>query len=301
VLAETRYTEYKIALKRVACARPMTVRDLLTHTSGLTYGFFDRTEADRLMLEADVLGAGVMDWKLLPLTHSEREGNEVSFENWEAFASELWKYQVVNQRKHQIPDDFKNTLFEFSQGIPKLAISLFMATQLTALYTQKEAVTKALLEQVEKKEFGLIRSQIQALKNNDYITLRSFEGLQLPSVASLMFKLQKEAESKKHKVDNSKRSQLFNALLEQSVKTDIARQASNAIFRQFPDISVGEAVEKAVTWLNDNKEQVIEGRELNRQITKRKVDDNDRNEIEAALSEASKGRNDVDDSWFNEW
>ena len=37
----------------------MTVRDLLTHTSGLTYGFFDRTEADRLMLEADVLGAGV--------------------------------------------------------------------------------------------------------------------------------------------------------------------------------------------------------------------------------------------------
>lgn len=59
VLAETRYTEYKIALERVACARPMTVRDLLTHTSGLTYGFFDRTEADRLMLEADVLGAGV--------------------------------------------------------------------------------------------------------------------------------------------------------------------------------------------------------------------------------------------------
>lgn len=249
----------------------------------------------------DVLGAGVMDWKLLPLTHSEGEGNEVSFENWDAFASELWKYQVVNQRKHQIPNDFKNTLFELSQGIPKLAISLFMATQLTALYTQKEAVTTVLLEQVEKKEFGLIRSQMQALKNNDDIALRSFEGLQLTSVASLMFKLQKEAEVKKHKVDNSKRSQLFNALLEQSVKTDIARQASNAIFKQFPDISVGEAVEKAVTWLNDNKEQVIEGRELNRQITKRKVDDNDRNEIEAALSEASKGRNDVDDSWFNEW
>ena len=45
--------------KRVACARPMTVRDLLTHTSGLTYGFFGRSEADRLMLQADVLGRGV--------------------------------------------------------------------------------------------------------------------------------------------------------------------------------------------------------------------------------------------------
>lgn len=45
--------------KRVACARPMTVRDLLTHTSGLTYGFFGRSEADRLMLRANVLGRGV--------------------------------------------------------------------------------------------------------------------------------------------------------------------------------------------------------------------------------------------------
>lgn len=45
--------------KRVACARPMTVRDLLTHTSGLTYGFFGRSEADSLMLRANVLGRGV--------------------------------------------------------------------------------------------------------------------------------------------------------------------------------------------------------------------------------------------------
>jgi CubicO group peptidase (beta-lactamase class C family) len=29
------------------CARPMTVRDLLTHTSGLTYGFMERTNVDR--------------------------------------------------------------------------------------------------------------------------------------------------------------------------------------------------------------------------------------------------------------
>ena len=29
------------------CQRPMTVRDLLTHTSGLTYGFMERTNVDR--------------------------------------------------------------------------------------------------------------------------------------------------------------------------------------------------------------------------------------------------------------
>jgi CubicO group peptidase (beta-lactamase class C family) len=30
-----------------ACDRPMTIRDLLTHTSGLTYGFMERTNVDR--------------------------------------------------------------------------------------------------------------------------------------------------------------------------------------------------------------------------------------------------------------
>lgn len=44
---------------RAPCAQPMKVRDLLTHTSGLTYGFFGRSEADRLLLRANVLGPGV--------------------------------------------------------------------------------------------------------------------------------------------------------------------------------------------------------------------------------------------------
>lgn len=59
VLVEDRDARDGGATKRVACARPMTVRDLLTHTSGLTYGFFGRSEADRLMRRAGVLGPGV--------------------------------------------------------------------------------------------------------------------------------------------------------------------------------------------------------------------------------------------------
>lgn len=59
VLEEGRDDEGRRATRRVPCERPMKVRDLLTHTSGLTYGFFGQSEADRLMLGAGVLGPGV--------------------------------------------------------------------------------------------------------------------------------------------------------------------------------------------------------------------------------------------------
>src|SRR4051812_10104924 len=39
------------------CIRPMTVRDLLSHQSGLTYGFMSRTNVDAAYREAGIAGA----------------------------------------------------------------------------------------------------------------------------------------------------------------------------------------------------------------------------------------------------
>jgi CubicO group peptidase (beta-lactamase class C family) len=36
-------------------ARPMTMRDLMSHTAGFTYGYFSKTPVDKLQLEADLL------------------------------------------------------------------------------------------------------------------------------------------------------------------------------------------------------------------------------------------------------
>ena len=41
--------------EEVECDRPMTVRDLLRHSSGLTYGFFARSEADKRYRDAGIL------------------------------------------------------------------------------------------------------------------------------------------------------------------------------------------------------------------------------------------------------
>jgi CubicO group peptidase (beta-lactamase class C family) len=55
--AEKRDGDGKVTLELVASVRPMTVQDLMRHTSGLTYGFFGVGAVKKAYLEAD-LGAG---------------------------------------------------------------------------------------------------------------------------------------------------------------------------------------------------------------------------------------------------
>ncbi|MEE8451836.1 MAG: serine hydrolase domain-containing protein [Thermoguttaceae bacterium] len=55
VLVETKGEDGRTTHEEVAAKRPMTVRDLLRHTSGLTYGFFGNSEVDQRYRKAGVL------------------------------------------------------------------------------------------------------------------------------------------------------------------------------------------------------------------------------------------------------
>ena len=64
--------------KRAKLKRPMTIRDLLTHTSGFTYGFFSQTPVDTLYMQAQVFGNGNLEefvgrLSQLPLLHQPSE------------------------------------------------------------------------------------------------------------------------------------------------------------------------------------------------------------------------------------
>ena len=67
--------DLSVGVQREPAARPMTVRDLMRHTSGLTYGIFAQSEVDTLVREANIFAPGAtladMVAKLgeLPLKH----------------------------------------------------------------------------------------------------------------------------------------------------------------------------------------------------------------------------------------
>jgi CubicO group peptidase (beta-lactamase class C family) len=56
VQTETRDPESgKVAVETKDATRPITIRDLLRHTAGLTYGFFGNTQVDKQYRDSGVL------------------------------------------------------------------------------------------------------------------------------------------------------------------------------------------------------------------------------------------------------
>src|SRR5271155_236863 len=77
------FKDVKVGAEGAAPKRPMTVQDLMRHTSGLTYGLFGNSEVDQLYLKANIFGAKsladmVKTIASLPLLHQPGEFWEYS-------------------------------------------------------------------------------------------------------------------------------------------------------------------------------------------------------------------------------
>jgi len=116
-----------------------------------------------------------------------------------------------------------------------------------------------------------------------------------------MFTFQKETEHSRTRDDKSNQSRLLNFLVDQKVKVDIAKEAAARITSSFPNVSIEVALEKAADWMKEHEKEVITAQEINKRVKKRKVTDEDRQEIESTLSDASRRRDDKNDDWFSEW
>jgi CubicO group peptidase (beta-lactamase class C family) len=72
------FKDMKVGMEKVAPRRPMTVQDLLRHTSGLTYGIFGSTPVDELYNQNNVFGSKSLAEMIstvakLPLLHQPGE------------------------------------------------------------------------------------------------------------------------------------------------------------------------------------------------------------------------------------
>lgn len=77
------FREVKVGADRVAPKRPMTVQDLMRHTSGLTYGLFGNSPVDQMYRKADIfnsksLAEMVKTVASMPLLHQPGEAWEYS-------------------------------------------------------------------------------------------------------------------------------------------------------------------------------------------------------------------------------
>ena len=77
------FRDVKVGTEGAAPKRPMTVQDLMRHTSGLTYGLFGNSAVDQMYRKANVLGAKSLEEAVklvatMPLLHQPGEAWEYS-------------------------------------------------------------------------------------------------------------------------------------------------------------------------------------------------------------------------------
>ncbi|WP_096186324.1 ATP-binding protein [Evansella halocellulosilytica] len=114
-------------------------------------------------------------------------------QNWDLLINALWDYQWTRQ---QIPltDDFKNILYEESQGIIDISVKLYAMAQIETIMTGKEEVLPETISQVASKHLQLVKPMIQALKSGNISKIAKFEDISTVDVDFLGF-IEKESAS----------------------------------------------------------------------------------------------------------
>ncbi|MFV2050850.1 ATP-binding protein [Metabacillus sp. YM-086] len=107
-------------------------------------------------------------------------------QNWDLLINALWGYQWTRQ---QIPltDDFKNILYEESQGIIDIAVKLYAMAQIETIMSGKEEVLPETISQVSNKHLQLVKPMIQALKSGNISKIAKFEDISTVDVDFLGF------------------------------------------------------------------------------------------------------------------
>jgi hypothetical protein len=102
-------------------------------------------------------------------------------ENWALFLSGLWQYQWT-RHVEGLTQELSDVMYEETQGIPDIAVKLFVMTQVRAIVTGKEKITAELIRKVAKEQFKIIRPMLDALRNGRKTQLLDYEDIVVPDV-----------------------------------------------------------------------------------------------------------------------
>ncbi|GAB6513229.1 TPA: ATP-binding protein [Bacillus cereus] len=110
-------------------------------------------------------GQGDMVWSQMPKD-----------ESWDLFVEGMWEYQWTTNFT-ELTSEFSYLLYEESQGILDIAVKLFMLSQIRAIATGKEKITKQIINQVASDSLRLVRPMLEALKSGIPSEIAKYEDI----------------------------------------------------------------------------------------------------------------------------
>jgi hypothetical protein len=110
-------------------------------------------------------GQGDMIWPQVP-----------NDDTWELFIEGLWEYQWT-QVFTPLNNEYRDILYEESQGILDIAVKLFMLSQVKAISTGAEKLTKNIIKQVSNDNLRLVKPMLKALKSGIPSEIAKYEDI----------------------------------------------------------------------------------------------------------------------------
>lgn len=105
-------------------------------------------------------------------------------EGWAIFCELVWEYQWVKKPK-PFSEDIQAILFDLSQGINGIMLTLFIKSQIEAINSGTEVVDEKMIKYVYRTQLRPVHDMINALRSKDKKALARYEDLYRTSMTAL--------------------------------------------------------------------------------------------------------------------
>ncbi|WP_330665037.1 ATP-binding protein [Tepidibacter sp.] len=99
-------------------------------------------------------------------------------DEWNFFIETLWEFQWL-KNKTELTHEMKEFFYDECQGITSVAVNLFILAQERALNTDKEKITKQIINKASKEDLHMIQPMIKALRNNNRNQIMKYEDISI--------------------------------------------------------------------------------------------------------------------------
>lgn len=187
-------------------------------------------------------GQGDMVWSQMPKDDS-----------WELFVEGMWEYQWTTKYT-PLTTEFIDVIYDESQGILDIAVKLFMLSQVRAIATGEEKLSKSIINQVASDSLRLVRPMLKAMKSGIPSEIAKYEDIRPIDMdeeiekykASIdlqeKIRIQKKIQGqKRQKKEQSILETVTLQLLAMDFEPEEVQNAINKIFKKF-----GEGIGKPI-------------------------------------------------------
>lgn len=241
-------------------------------------------------------GQGDMVWSQMPKD-----------ESWDLFVEGMWEYQWTAHFT-ELTSEFNDLLYEESQGILDIAIKLFMLSQVRAIATGEEKITKQIMKQVAKDSLRLVKPMLDALRTGIPSEIAKYEDIRPIDMDEEIEKYKASIDFQdkiriQKKMQQQKRQKKEQSLLEEVTMQLLAmdfdpKQVESAVKKVFKilgeDIEKSTVLKEAVKLLIDKDDKRAETK-----AKKKKMDTINENYLGRLMQEARQKKKSVYEYFLN--